>query len=731
MDFAYIFRVLFKKKWLIISAAILAAAIAWFLTQHEKMNYRSSSRISTGFSDPERIDLYDGPTSGYDAELKFNNAITTWTSPSVVNLLCYQLILHDLKSDQPFRRLNDAQLQSDAYKRINKTEAINLFENKLASMTPLTSYKPEEKKLLELLNAYGYNFANITSHMAIFQVPRTDYIQIDFVSEHPDLSAFVVNNIYQQFIRYYKTINSTISQESLDTLKSIMDKKKLELDIKYVNLRQAGYVDPTVQNTSTFDLIATMEKDLSTERGRRTDNQFELRKVEQKLAALGGGNDNDNSNNNQELITARKVMNDTYSEYLKTGDAALLTKYNLLRNEYTQKYANSRTPITNEPEKNRSKLLDQKNDLIVDLEANDVKIRSIERNISILKGTASNTFNQGANIETLKEDAKMMEREYFDAKQKYSLAFDKSSTAVNNFRQLQIAQPAIAPEPSKRKIIVAMAGVATMLTSVLIIVLLAYLDSSVKTPVIFSKMVNLKLISMVNFMNLKHKDLKMLVTGHLKEQNRAEKNRSNIFRESIRKLRYEIERSGKKVFLFTSTKKGQGKTTLIQALSYSLSLSKKKILIIDTNFCNNDLTVQMEANPVLEQISANGVSSQTLIQKINEVSKNIGEEGNIFVIGSEGGDYTPSEILPRENILQHLGELANDFDYIFLEGPPLNDFSDSKELVQYVDGVVGIFSAKHIIKQIDKESIIFYKELDGKFIGSVLNMVDLENVNTI
>jgi Mrp family chromosome partitioning ATPase len=103
--------------------------------------------------------------------------------------------------------------------------------------------------------------------------------------------------------------------------------------------------------------------------------------------------------------------------------------------------------------------------------------------------------------------------------------------------------------------------------------------------------------------------------------------------------------------------------------------------------------------------------------------------GSVFVIGSEGGDYTPSEILPTDHILHHLQTLTSEYDYIFLEGPPLNDYSDSKELVKYVDGVIAIFSASHIIKQIDKESIAFFKELNGKFCGSVLNMVEMENVN--
>jgi len=233
---------------------------------------------------------------------------------------------------------------------------------------------------------------------------------------------------------------------------------------------------------------------------------------------------------------------------------------------------------------------------------------------------------------------------------------------------------------------------------------------------------------MVNFMNLKKKSLEDIVANRADSEDTHEKKRHNVFRESIRKLRYEIESSGKKIFLFTSTKKGQGKTTLIQALSYSMSLSKKKILIIDTNFCNNDLTVQLNADPVLEKFVPFTSDKAALIKQIKNASKDIGV-GTVYVMGSEGGDYTPSEILPRENILHHLHELTSEFDYIFLEGPPLNDFSDSKELAQYVDGVIAVFSATYIIKQIDKESISFFKELNGKFSGSILNMVDLKNVN--
>ena len=725
-----------KRKWIIFGAAFLSSVVAWILTRNEPKSYFSSTRISTGFAVPDEIRVNESNYNLFDAEIKFNNAINTWTSPSVISLLSYELILHDMLSPTPFRRLTVAQRQSEFYKGIDPVQARKVFENKLETMSVLTSYKPDEKMLLEYLNLYGYSYKYLIQNFTIAQVPRTDYIEVNCKTENPELSAFVVNKLFEQFIRYYRNIRSTKSQESIDTLQSIMEKKKQEYEDKNKLVTGAGLGDIAAANSSKLDLISEFEKSLNVEMDKQTDYSYQLRRVDQKLQNLGvpvtknSPGQNGGQNNNEELIQARKAMNDAYADYLRTNDKALLNKYNQLKTEYYSKYANSTTTTDRTPD-GRNDLLEKKNDIEVNMEAGNAKIKDLESKIGSLKASVNSTSSKNANVESLLQEAKLAEKDYFDAKQRYTSALDIGSSSVNNFRQLQIAQPAIEPEPSKRMIIVGMAGAVTLLSVVLVIVLLSYLDSSVRTPSIFSRTLDLKLISMVNFMNMKNKALKDVITGNIREEDQIEKKRSNVFRESIRKLRYEIEITGMKIFLFTSTKKGQGKTTIIQALSYSLSMSKKRILIIDTNFSNNDLTVQLNGEPILEKIANEDLAVSPAL-KIKVFSKDIGTgSGEVFIIGSKGGDYTPSEVLPRENILTQLHSLLPEFDYIFLEGPPLNDFSDSRELVRYVDGVVAIFSATNIIKQIDKESVHFFKELNGKFCGSILNMIDLENVNVI
>jgi len=731
MDFFYLFRVLLKRKWIILSAAVLAAALAYVLTGNQPKKYRSFARFSTGYTaGTNQVKVVEEADDWNTQESKFNNVIFTYTSEAVLSLLSYKLMLHDLTSPEPFRTLSEKELESDEYKAVNIEEAKKTLEHKLNSMTLLSSYKPEEKKLLEFLKLYNYDLKSIRKSLNADRVQRTDYIQAEFSSENPELSAYAVNSSYEEFARYFGGVTTTKAAESIDTLKSILDRKEKTLNDLRARLRAAGVEKLDFLAESSLNGIATLEGQLADEKTRLSLNQSELQKVKQRLANMSSS-DPGPANTNDEILVAREAMNKAYRDYLESGssDQALLDKYNKLRTEYNKKVRSLEAPtVRNQNTPDREELLRKKIDLEIDIQSNTRNINSIQGQIAAMQGRVTAVAGENAAQQSLISEAEIASKEYIEAKKRYDDALVKGSALSNNFKMVIPGQPAIEPEPSKRGLIVIMAALAALITTILVIVFLTYLDSSIRTPAIFSKTVNLKLISMVNYVNFKHKGLAEIIANRNVGETAVEKSRSNIFRESLRKLRFEIERSGKKIFLFTSTKKGQGKTTLIQALSYSLSLSKKKILIIDTNFCNNDLTVQLNAEPILEKIVPYKADDEALLEQVKVLSRDV-REGSVFVIGSEGGDYTPSEILPRENLLQHLKNLTKEFDFIFLEGPPLNDFSDSRELAEYVDGVIAVFAANDMMKQIDKQSIAFFKELNGKFTGSILNKVDLKNVN--
>ncbi|MHA4843895.1 AAA family ATPase [Flavitalea antarctica] len=726
-----------KKKWIILAAGILAAGVTYFFSRNETKKYRSIAQISTGFTISDGIQVGNETSNLYEADTKFNNVIVTATSPSVLSLLSYAVMLHDLQDPQPFRVLKENQKQDPIYRSVSKENAIRVLTDKLNTKSMLTSSKPAEKELIEYLKLYGYYYKTLGNELAVYRMQRTDYLQIDYTSDNAELSAFVVNNLFQHFLLYYRGVRSINNQQSIDTLRSLMERRKQELDIKNELLATNGTsIDNGLGSTTTTGLISNLEQALTSEKARQTLLYSDLKKVNQRLGPISSAAASKNpvtTLDNNEVLILRNAMNEAYKEFLNTGskDQVLLTKYNDLKAQYQSKVLDPATPqkYLESGTNNQAELTAKKGDLEIDIAATNSNILRLQRQINDLKGNVRTEASQGVTTDVLLKEADLANKEYLAAKEKYNNAIDVNTSSINNFRQILYGQPAIEPEPSKRKLLIGLAGVSAIIVTMLIFVLVAYLDNSVKTPAIFAKVVNLKLISMVNFMALKNRNLADIIVRKENGGDHYDKTRLNVFRESLRKLRYEIEKTNKKVFLFASTQKGEGKTTLIQALSYSLSLSKKKILIIDTNFSNNDLTIQLKAQPILEKIgSADSLGTTQFLADVIKLPTSVGD-GSIFAIGSEGGDYTPSEILPRENILHHLKEMTKEYDYIFLEGPPLNDFSDAKELTQYVDGVIAVFSATHAIKQIDKESIKFFKELNGKFVGSILNKVDLENVN--
>jgi hypothetical protein len=69
----------------------------------------------------------------------------------------------------------------------------------------------------------------------------------------------------------------------------------------------------------------------------------------------------------------------------------------------------------------------------------------------MLEGNAKDMAAQGQTLETVKRDRDQANQEYLEAKRHYNDALDINGSSVNNFRQTVYGQPAIEPEPSKRK----------------------------------------------------------------------------------------------------------------------------------------------------------------------------------------------------------------------------------------------------------------------------------------
>lgn len=738
MEISYIFRALLRRKWIVIISTVVALVAAFFFTRNAKKKYNSSAQLSTGFTVSEEIKLSDDRFNMVQIDVKFSNAIENITSPKVLSLLSYRMLLHDLKDPKPFTTLNEKDKQKEADLKVDKNAMLKLLQNKLDTIQMLSPTIEQEKKLQSLIDLYRYSVGTINSNLKVARYQRTDYINIDYSSENPDLSAFAVNTLCSEFKRFYGYDQRERTDASIVTLDSIMKAKKAFLDGKVGSktqyMTQEGLVDAGTQSANNLGQVSSYEGLLIEEQATEQSLTYqitELDKIINNARAKGVSvvtsptKSSSGGSSNLELLQLKQQYNQLNDEYLRKGgnDSELKGRIDEI-NKKIQRLNLARTSggpsVAPENAISVEELEQRKIGMEGTLRATKQKIASMKSKISQLGGGLREFAGKGATVQQIDKEIEMAQVDYRDAVDKYNLALNINAPMPGIFKQTIYGEPSLRPQPSKRMMIMAVVAVVAFVVSSIVVIAIEFFDQSVKTPSQFTRLTNLHLLGTVNSIKLNNNIIENVRASDSKE------NRNNIFRELLRKLRYELENSRKKIYLFISTEPQQGKTTLIQSLAYSLSLSKKKVLIIDTNFCNNDLTVATQAKPLLEKFNTNGKPFE--VEDIAQYVTKTQAEG-VDIIGCEGGDYTPSEILPKNHLLNYLDQLREEYDYIFMEGAPLNGYTDAKELIGYADGLVAIFSAEAVFSPADRESIIFLNENKDKFIGAILNKVQESNLN--
>jgi Mrp family chromosome partitioning ATPase/uncharacterized protein involved in exopolysaccharide biosynthesis len=695
-----------------------------------KDKYESQSQISTGYTIRQEIKLSDASFDIGEIDIKFNNAIENISSPKVLNLLSYKLMMHDLDFGNRFSNVDTAEISKIKGLENLDIEAVKaILIDKYDNLTMLNGSIESEKKIIGLIEFFGYDLESLRKNLDVYRYQRSDYINIVYTSENPFLSEFVVNQLISEFQRYFEISTRERSIEAKHALDSIVNQR--EIDLKNKVALKSNYLRDSINASGSAAVNAKINKSsdyesiIADELSKIQSISYQIEQVERQIESVGTPETASAVvPSNKEYADLRRRYNELTNQYIRSGSTDASLKSEIEQLQIRLKSLASTAPATTKTDNSTrstqlNALAKEKIELEAALRSSNARVefyRSKLADMGVIvpqKGRKS-TYR----IDQLDKEIELSMMEYTSAKEKVNIVGGLVDPGQSNFKQTIYGQAALEPEPTKRLLLIAISFMSGLLLSSLVYILIAYFDQKIRTPTQFQRMTNLPLIGVINFIDLKASSLK----EHIIQIERSKTSRTNNFREFLRKMRYEIESSGKKTIMFTSTEPNQGKTTLLQSLAFSLSLSKKRVLLIDTNFCNNDLSVLNAAKPTLELFSFDKVESDQ-----NALKNLISPTGveNVDIIGCKGGDYTPNEILPKDHILNHLDYFLTMYDYILIEGAPLNGFTDAKELSQFVDGIVAIFSANAEIKSADKESIKYFRTIPEKFLGSVLNQLDM------
>ncbi|MGL5348086.1 MAG: polysaccharide biosynthesis tyrosine autokinase [Peptostreptococcaceae bacterium] len=265
-------------------------------------------------------------------------------------------------------------------------------------------------------------------------------------------------------------------------------------------------------------------------------------------------------------------------------------------------------------------------------------------------------------------------------------------------------QPTIPLKPNS-PIVVSMSGIIGFMTGIFAILGMEYMNSKVKTSNDIQSNLNLHVLGVIPYRS------KLKIKKYNKNSNTDE-----IYRSIRTEIIFSKSNHNIKSILITSSKKNEGKTTVITSVAKSFSkLEDKRILIIDSNMKNPSMHKIFNLDNIkgLSDLLQDKFVIQDCIQNINTTTLDVLVAGECVV--------NSSELLSLEKFRNLIEELKEKYDYIFIDSPSIDTATDASLISSFVDGTILLTGYDEVEIDICKLSKEKLEYVDANIIGVILN----------
>jgi succinoglycan biosynthesis transport protein ExoP len=735
MGFKSAIKALWRRKWILLLVPLATMLVVFVVRLFGDWKYTSTAQIATGITTNRKLANAEDRLSPEDLDIEFNNLITLIKSPQIIGQVSYLLMQHDIPTSSLTFRHPSARDISDQV-GINllayEEDFRRILDKKIETRTFLDPAASEDERLLqELIVVFGYDNKSILDNLYVARMGNTDYVELKFTSENPDLSAMVVNEICKELMRYYAGVQPAQSNVSLDALAEAVVQRKKELDQKLVRLQEFRseneVINSDVESISRLNQISSIESQIETERQKQRTLELNLASLDVRIQdgeAGAAGRLND------EVVRTRQRITSFNERYVRGGqtDQKLLDSITALRSRLDELLRRMEQAPKYSPDELRA-LRERRDQVALDLQVTRENIASLTRKLNGLKTNIVNLADREATRKLLEDELELAREQYLLAENRFAEAKQKLNANKLAISQVMYGEPASRPHIRSAVILVGASGVVSFLLCALFVLIKEFGDPRIRTAARLKSVTRIPTVGIVPELP---KSVRNPSWNFFLDAQSPDLARLN---EYLRKLRFNIEGTNARVLLVTSTKKAQGKTFIVMALAYAFSLARKRTLIIDTNLRHNSLTRSLTARVHLRQSIEqynNSVRQLTAGKAIDTPQSGggslISTTYNEFVdvIGNKTSHLSPSEVIPVDDFRTLLKWLRNRYDYIILEGSSLNDYSDTRELAHFADLVIPVFSAESAITDEDRESLHFLRALNGQLGPAILNRVSAE-----
>lgn len=697
---AQFIKLIQKYIYLLIAVPIIMASLVFLLTRNETKTYSSETVVYTGIaSGASIVSQEESKVDFFGVKIVFDNLINIIESRETVEETGIRLLAQHLMIDESDPNIISKENYNELMKNVpDDVKALVVKGDTEKTVKNLKAYVTQSPdnyiyKLLHL--KHPHYSARAISQIKVKRINNSDLVSIKYQNNDPGITQNTLRILTDVFIENYKDIKFNQSSDVVAYFERQVDEAQDRLRAAEDRLLKFNQDNNIINYYEQSKFIADQKEKLavriSTIRMEKVSAEAAVKELESKLnnkekIQISSGDIvkyrdqlSDITSKIASLEGINKKVNNKKLDSLKTKAAEIKSKLGEKISEL-QSYSKSKEGL-------------DINTILGNWLENVIKLEETKARMSILaerKIDFDRTYKRfaplGAKLKRIEREIGVAEEAYLSLLYSLSLAKLKQQNIELSTQAKVVDNPyfPIAPEPSKRKLLIIAAAMIGFLFTLALIIILEYLDTTIKTIERAEKLIGLEIAGAFPLL-IRHNPKKLNFEF-------IKKRLIELIAQNI-KLNIKSNSKTKKIILF-STQPVEGKTTIGSRLADKFAEFGNKTLYL--NFKDEE--------------------------KENSIKQNSFDYAEYHIDDS---------LFEKENINELLDINESDYDYIFLEIAAVLKKPYPVNIIKNADQIFLVVRANRSWQKADIKALDTIKEISVLQPKTIVNGLELNQIEGV
>jgi capsular exopolysaccharide synthesis family protein len=497
-------------------------------------------------------------------------------------------------------------------------------------------------------------------------------IDLTVKTNHSGKATHILNTLVSQFLIFDREENQEKLQKSISFIDIQLDTFKLNFwqsENKLNNLKQQNNIySPSDELSAYLSQIQALE--------------IQRQEIEYQLDELR--NLKENTSQNISIVQLSKIE--------KGSNISNLSQKVLQRNMLLLDYKSDHPSIKALNNQIEHTTREVKQFLYQNIKDNELKLQRFRMQVGQIKSKVNDVSDLSSQYAQFEKESSLKEKFIFDLLDKRNQFMVMKSGILSDYVMLQ--PPKIAPDlvAPKSKLLYLLGFISFISLSLGLVFMRYTLFDKVISLDVIKKRINSPILGVIPFepeaedhsiKNKKSPLTKIVVNNHAKSR----------IAEAFKKIRASLKyahASNFKTFATTSTISGEGKTFVLTNLASVYAQLGKRVVIVDLDLRKPRIakSFKLKNHIGMSTILCSHEDYKQYVQKVDGLE-------NIDFITSGPIPPNPSELILSHRFDEILNQLKDDYDYVFIDTPPVGLVNESIEIINKVDIPIYIIRANY------------------------------------